>query len=112
MQVNTDGVTGPIAVMTRFTVTGDQTEFDRLFAEHEEYMRAQAGYVDCYLLRSVSDPRRFSHVGWWESPGVYGRITEGDEYASQMKGLLALADIMDVDVYTEASGSAPAQGTR
>ncbi|MEU6539664.1 antibiotic biosynthesis monooxygenase family protein [Streptomyces sp. NPDC047000] len=104
MRVSADGVTGRIAVLTRFTVTGDQAEFDRLFAEHETYMRAQEGFVDCYLLRSVSRPRQFSHVGWWESPGVYQRICDGDEYKSQMKGLLALADIMDVDVCTLASG--------
>ncbi|MHB9863679.1 antibiotic biosynthesis monooxygenase family protein [Streptomyces sp. YIM S03343] len=109
MRVSADGVAGRIAVLTRFTVTGDQAEFDRLFAEHEEYMRAQEGFVDCYLLRSVSNPRQFSHVGWWESLGVYQRIGESAEYTSQMKGLLTLAEIMDVDVYTSASGGDRAQ---
>lgn len=110
MRVSADGVTGRIAVMTRFTVTGDQAEFDQLFAVHEEYMRAQDGFVDCYLLRSATRPRQFSHVGWWESLDVYQRIAESAEYTSQMKGLLALADITDVDVCTLASGRDRAPG--
>ncbi|WSS23815.1 hypothetical protein OG519_32120 [Streptomyces sp. NBC_01190] len=73
-------------------------------------MRAQPGFLDCYLLRATSDTRFFSHVGWWAGTDVYGAILETGEYKEQMTGLLALADIVDVEVYVPAGDGGPREG--
>jgi heme-degrading monooxygenase HmoA len=93
---------GEVAIISRFIVSGDEKEFNRLFKVHEDFMRSQGGFVDCYLLRSTSSPERFSHTGWWQSIGSYQDAGERAEYKSQIQGLSTLAEMVDVDVYATA----------
>lgn len=106
--ISPSDISGRIAVVTRFSLLGDEREFQRLFAIHEGYMRSQTGFLDCYLLRSAAHPQQFDHVGWWESFPVYQRICDTPEYKDQLSGLLAHIEVTDVDVCVPAASADPA----
>jgi long-chain acyl-CoA synthetase len=99
MQLAVDKAPGNVVIMTRFTLHGEQEQFEKLFKIHESHMRAQAGYMDCYLVQSPERPELFSHVGWWETISAYQKIRETTEYQEQMTGLMALCTIDDVAVF-------------
>ena len=93
---------GKVAIISNFTVNGDEKEFHRLFKVHEDFVRSQDGFIDCYLLRSTSRPELYSHTGWWQSIGSYQKAVKTEVYNSQIEELSTLAEMVDVDVYATA----------
>jgi long-chain acyl-CoA synthetase len=96
-----------VTFVIKFTVKGDPDEFERVFAEHVEYLSAQPGFRGNELIRSFSDSSVYMNVAHWESAAVYKSVVGGEEFQRQTKGLADLVTV-EADLYQPVpSGSRP-----
>jgi long-chain acyl-CoA synthetase len=65
--------------INRFTVTGDQAEFDRLLGEIAAHMKQQPGFRSYRLYRSARDPKVYLETAEWADADSHNqaKATEG-----------------------------------
>jgi quinol monooxygenase YgiN len=77
-------------VITKFTVTGAPADFERAFGAHAEFIRAQPGFNQFQLTRSIQQPEVYANVGWWQDVDSYVRVARSPRFANDVRGMADL----------------------
>jgi len=80
-----------VTLINTFTVHGDTAEFERVWQESADFMRARPGFLGYRFGRSTTDAHVYVNVAEWESPEALRAATEGPEFQEHRTRLRALA---------------------
>jgi len=80
-----------VTLINTFTVHGDTAEFERVWQESAEFMRARPGFLGYRFGRSTTSENVYVNVAEWESPEALRAATEGPEFQEHRARLRALA---------------------
>ena len=95
---------GMVTFITRFTVKGDPAEFERVFTDHAEFMKAQLGFLGFQLVRSLSNPNSYVNIGQWRDADAHRAVVTNPEFQQHAKAMRALVDV-EADLYSPIAGA-------
>jgi len=81
-------------VITSFSVTGAPQDFERAFTAHAEFVRAQPGFNQFQLTKSVDQPKVYVNVGWWADVDSYLRVVRSQRFGEDLR---AMADLVQAE---------------
>ncbi|MFJ2865818.1 antibiotic biosynthesis monooxygenase family protein [Kitasatospora sp. NPDC087314] len=97
-----------VTLINKFTVHGDTAEFEKVWAASSEFMRAQQGFVNFKLHRSLNRPDSYVNIALWETVEDHHRVLASPEFAVHIKELAALAT-PEPDLYVVVLEGTPAK---
>ena len=96
-----------VTLVNKFTVHGDTGEFERVWKESSEFMKAQPGFLGFKLHRSLSRPDVYINIARWATAEDHRRVLVGPEFGVHIQELAAVATA-DPDLYTVVLEGVPA----
>lgn len=80
-----------IVFVNSFGLKAPAEDFERVFAETAEVLRAQPGFLSHQLVRSAQEPTHYLNIAMWESADALRAATELPEFADHARRLRELA---------------------
>ncbi|AHI01181.1 4-coumarate--CoA ligase family protein [Kutzneria viridogrisea] len=93
-----------VTFITKFTVKGDPAEFERVFKEHSEFMKAQPGFVGFQMVRSLRTPTVYVNIGQWADADAHRAVVSNPEFQEHAKAMRELVEV-EADLYSPIAGA-------
>jgi long-chain acyl-CoA synthetase len=79
-----------VTLINKFTVKGDPAEFEQVWHETSEFMRAQPGFLGYRFGRSLMDPTVYVNVANWASADAHLKVLQSDGFQDHIAKLAPL----------------------
>jgi heme-degrading monooxygenase HmoA len=80
-----------IVVVNSFQLKTRPEEFEQVFVETSEFLRARPGFVSYRLVRSAKDPAHYLNIALWDSEAELRAATGLPEFQDHARRLRELA---------------------
>lgn len=90
-----------ITFINTFVLKGDRAEFEQGIAEHEEYLRTQAGFVNFEIARSLNRPDEYVNIVQWSSSESHKKLMETPTFQIQIRDLMQVIDVACTEMALE-----------
>jgi long-chain acyl-CoA synthetase len=82
-----------VTLINKFLVKDDvdTTQFEKVWLETSEFMRAQPGFLGYRFSRSASDPRTYVNIAEWEDSDAHRQVVTSESFREHVTKLGELA---------------------
>ncbi|NJC69934.1 AMP-binding protein [Planosporangium thailandense] len=80
-----------VTLVNKFVVSGDPSEFEKIWQASSDFMRQQPGFVSFRLVRSLTDPTVYINIAQWEDAESHRRVMSGPDFKSHIAELAKVA---------------------